>query len=394
MAGLYIHVPFCLRKCAYCDFYSIPYQGELIEAFGDSLQKEIRLYANDGWDSFSTIYFGGGTPSLLSPSTINQILSEIHGAFSITEHCEISMEANPGTIDLTNLKGFRSAGINRISLGVQSLNDEELALLGRIHRRGEVFEAVDALKSAGFDNFGLDLIYGLPDQELHSWLDSLQQAIALAPQHISCYLLQLDDDVPLAHSISTGQLQEPADELAAEMYYTTIDTLSQYGFDHYEISNFARSGFECQHNIGYWQVKPYLGLGPGAVTLVSGDGSLTRASNTRYINYSDVGSYVQHLCNDQLPLREELEHMQIQDLAIEAMIMGLRLTQGIDIPAFIERFDLNPLDQYKTVIDWGIAEGLLEVLPLQSQSENRPPTHLRLTRKGYFLSNEIFSRLL
>jgi len=386
VAGLYIHVPFCLRKCAYCDFYSIPVTPTLADAYAEALLAEIRersrnpgagIQEPESWSQniVETIYFGGGTPSLLPPAQVGRILEEAAKYFSLSGDCEITLEANPGTVNFENLKGFRAAGINRLSLGAQSFSDEELTLLGRLHKRREILEAVAAILRAGLENFGLDLIFGISGQTSGSWQRSLQEALALSPSHLSCYLLQMDESVPLARLIAEGSLEGLSEDEEADLYEVTVETLTESSFHHYEIANFALPGRECRHNINYWKQGEYLGMGPGAVSFIDG---------RRYRNMPDVQAYIENLSQGDSPPREELETMGERELAAEALMLGLRMTAGVDVEKFEERYGVSVFERFGEAIRKGLEDGLLEY---------QKPI-LKLTRKGLFLSNSVFREII
>lgn len=377
MPGLYIHVPFCLRKCAYCDFYSIPVSPTLADTYAEALLAEVRKIPPESCqpEIIETIYFGGGTPSLLKTGQVGRILEEAAEYFSLSGDCEITLEANPGTVNFENLKGFRAAGINRLSLGAQSLSDQELTLLGRLHQRRDILEAVTSIRRAGFDNFGLDMIFGIPGQNRESWESSLKEAVSLSPSHLSCYLLQMDENVPLARLIAEGSLKGLSEDEEAELYEVTIETLAENGFHHYEIANFALPGRECRHNLNYWRQGEYLGLGPGAVSFIDG---------RRYRNIPDVRAYIENLSSGISPPREELETMGERELAAEALMLGLRMTAGVDVEKFEERFGVSVFERFCEAIRKGLEDGLLEY---------QKPI-LKLARKGLFLSNSIFREMI
>lgn len=374
-AGIYIHVPFCIRKCSYCDFYSLPLtQRHDLDQYTRGLTEEIARQA-EGWKDrqFGTVYFGGGTPSLLHPEQVSRILDGLRQHLHLLPQPEISLEANPATLDRSGLRELKNAGINRISLGVQSFRDDELKILGRIHDAGEALQAVEDIFAAGFDNFNLDLIYGIPGQRLADWIYNLEQAVACRPQHISAYLLQLDPSVPLARRIDAGVYQVLNEDQEADMYYAALDDLAGNGFHHYEISNFARPGRECRHNLVYWQADEYLGLGPGAVSFREGrrwkNGEIMAGSDSMY----QAGHHI-----------EMLETMDHRGRFVDAMILGLRLTAGISRRQFMERFGIDFTQEYHAIIDEYVGEGLLIL----------DHDRLCLSRRGYFLSNLVMAELL
>ncbi len=376
-AGLYIHFPFCTHKCSYCDFYSLSYQADQVAAYCEALQREITEVAEDQtWRRIGSIYLGGGTPSLMKEIQLEALLSLIYTSFSVTLDCEITLEANPGTIGFNRLKAYREMGVNRISLGVQSFHESELQLLGRSHTCDQVFKAVDSLQSVGISNYGIDLIYGIPGQTMATWRQSLQEVVNLTPRHISCYLLQMDEMVPLALRIQDGEIESLSEEDEADMYYLAIHSLKRAGYLHYEISNFCQPGYASRHNLTYWEAGEYLGIGAGAVTFKGGQ---------RYRNLPRIDQYSQSLLvKETSPPREILEVLVGLELAIDAMMMGLRTMRGINIEKFAERFRIDPMVIFGKAITESIKEGLLEL--------NEP--WLKLTPRGYFLSNRVFLRLM
>ncbi len=371
-AGIYIHIPFCLRKCSYCDFYSVPVpEKDLLESYTDHLILELQAKASDWQDrNFSTIYLGGGTPSLIAPAQIDRIIASIFGSYNMLSEPEISMEANPATLSIQALKELKQAGINRLSLGVQSFQDDELQLLGRIHGAQEVWETVAGLERAGFTNYNIDLIYGIPGQSLQSWMNNLGMAVKCHPQHISTYLLQLDPATPLAKKIKQGALPEADEDLEASMYYSSIDYLQSEGYQHYEISNFSQPNYACRHNLIYWQAHEYLGLGAGAVSY---------RDDQRILNQADFKAYLNAIDGSQGCAVEVLETMSPREKFLDAIILGLRLTAGIRPEELLQRFGIDFSREYHATIEKLARQGLLNV------EEGR----IALSRKGYFLSNQV-----
>lgn len=374
---LYIHIPFCLKKCDYCDFYSISGSSpEMLERYSAALLSEIdRQAASFPAHHIRSIYFGGGTPSLLSVSQITAILERILLRFSVDSRAEISLEANPATIDQNKLAGMVKAGVNRLSLGVQSFDDGELRMLGRVHSSRQARETLRLIADLPLKNYNVDLIYGLPGQSINGWLNNLRQAVAFGPQHISMYLLQLEPDTPMGQAVEDNRLLLLGEDSEAEMYYAGIDYLSAQGYRQYEISNLSRPGAECRHNMFYWQAESYLGLGAGAVSFAQG---------RRWRNQPDMQAYLAAHQSKQDGLTEELERMDQPGLIADAVILGLRMTEGIDLAAFAGRFGLDLADRYDETIRRCQAEGLLEM----------KHGRLFLTRAGYFLSNQVMRRFL
>ena len=298
LGGVYVHIPFCLRKCLYCDFYSTA-DLSLKPAFLEALITEIAA-TDPGELVFDTIYFGGGTPSLLSPPEVARILGGLFSRFHFQEPVEITLEANPGTVGLESLKGLRSAGVNRLNIGVQSFQDENLAQLGRIHSAAQAQEALAAARRAGFGELGLDLIYGLPGQRRPAWFTDLRRALAYQPEHLSCYMLTLEPGTPLAERHRFGRFRPAPEARVAELFMATSEFLAGRGYLHYEVSNFARCGPSgcrqarvSRHNSKYWSHAPYLGFGPAAHSFLP---------PKRFWNHRDVARYVEDLRAGRRPL--------------------------------------------------------------------------------------------
>jgi len=374
--GIYIHIPFCLHKCDYCDFYSVPVTNlSLLEDYTCSVINELKLRKNEIDCPFTTVYLGGGTPSLLSPVQIERILATVFAHYQSQGEPEISMETNPATVNLTKLQDLRAAGVNRMSIGVQSFSDQDLKTLGRIHNGRDASAVLSDVSKAGFDNFNIDLIYGLPGQTLAAWHENLSQAMNFNPPHVSAYLLQLDQSTPLARKIEAGILNMLDDELEASLYYFTLNYLQGQGYQHYEISNFAKPNRECQHNLLYWRGSRYLGIGSGAVSF---DGQ------QRNLNQPPLDNYIEALLDHRLPPIKILETMDAGQRIIDVIIMGLRLTEGISRDDFQQRFGIDLLKDYQDIISNCQLQGLLEL-------EN---DRMYLTKRAYFLSNQVLSQFI
>ncbi|MDD3364655.1 MAG: radical SAM family heme chaperone HemW [Syntrophomonas sp.] len=374
--GIYIHIPFCLHKCEYCDFYSLPITDPVIlENYTRSVISELQRRALSLSSPFASIYLGGGTPSLLLPQQVERIVDSVFANYQPCSDLEISMEVNPATVNLQDLKGLRAAGINRLSVGVQSFADIELKTLGRMHGGYEAQATLRDVVKAGFNNFNIDLIYGLPGQTLSGWQENLSLAMKFNPQHISAYLLQLDESTPMARKVKSGTINLLDDELESELYYTTLNFLAEQGYCHYEISNFARPGYECRHNLLYWQAREYLGIGCGAVSFMN---------RQRIINQANLNHYIEDMLADRAPHIEILETMTPRQLAADAIILGLRLTGGIKREEFWERFGIDIMEEYRDVIKTCQVQGLLEI-------EN---DRIYLVKRAYFLSNQVFNQFM
>jgi oxygen-independent coproporphyrinogen-3 oxidase len=376
MASLYLHIPFCEHKCIYCDFYSIApaESGEthasLIDGFLSALETEIHMRAEDTrfHETVETIFFGGGTPSLLRPSDIENILNLLGSRFSIQTNAEITLETNPGTVDKQKLKEFRSAGINRISMGIQSFYDDDLRFLTRIHTASEAKQCVRDAYAAGFNNVSFDLIFSLPHQSLERWESNLKQAIELQPTHISCYSLIIEPGTPLFTMVQLKQVTPLDAENDAELYEFTIDFLSSHSFEQYEVSNFSKPNFKCRHNINYWNHSNYLSFGPSAHSFWK---------NERWWNISNIAAYTEQLNKHILPLSGG-EHISEAKMMEEAVFLGLR-SEGIDFEQFRLRYARDLLQENSFIISELIQQGRARI----------ESGRLLLTAKGYLVCDEI-----
>jgi oxygen-independent coproporphyrinogen-3 oxidase len=343
-AGIYIHIPFCSQKCPYCDFYSIT-DLSLKRQFLNSFLKEMTMIQNTAC-TFDTIYIGGGTPSILDGQDIVVILEAIHRLFHIHENSEITIEVNPGTVDLEKLKLYKTAGVNRINIGVQSFNDSNLIFLGRIHNKDDSISVINQARKAGFVNIGLDLIYGLPDQTMDSWLMDLQTAIDFKPEHMSCYMLTYEKDTDLWKKLKSKSFRPLPDKQVGEQFETTMDFLENNGYIQYEISNFANSSsgnFQkntSTHNQKYWSSAPYLGFGPSAHAYLE---------PKRSWNVRSVKKYISLLNKEKRPIDEE-ETLTVEQMMTEAVYLGLRKMNGIEIDAYNRKFNVIFKNQFEEVI--------------------------------------------
>lgn len=379
--GLYLHLPFCLRKCAYCDFASLPLEvaGGLSAArrYVNALCIEMDLRA--ATPEFSkalvdTIYLGGGTPTILPAEWLAELLARVRCRFSVTEHAEVTVEANPGTIDPPKVALLLSAGVNRLSLGVQSLSDQELRTLGRAQSAAEADEAVQAARSAGCRNLSVDLIYGLPNQTLERWRETLVQVLCWQPEHISCYGLTVEEGTPLAAQIEAGQLAPPDEDSSAGMYELAAECLTKAGYVQYEISNFARPGFECQHNRRYWTGGEYLGLGACAHSQRGG---------VRWNNSAQVPVYTAWLERGRLPVARA-EALGGRRRVGEALVLGLRCAEGVSEEEIAARCGMQPREAFGAEIGQLRRQGLLVL------EDGR----LRLPRRRWLVSNEVLSHFV
>ena len=326
--GIYVHVPFCKSKCVYCDFYSLPHAEERMDAYVKAVTAHLLETAPRAErHRVDTIYFGGGTPSYLGAKRLREILSVILKKYNVDKHAEITLEANPDSAqDWRELRTLRKAGFNRVSLGMQSADDGELAEIGRVHTAAQVRTAVDAVRKAKIENLSLDLIYGLPHQTMERWQANLEAAVALAPQHLSCYGLKVEKGTPLHARRDSAGL--PGDDAQADMYLSTVETLRHYGFFQYEISNFARPGFESRHNLKYWTLQEYAGFGPGAHSDFGG---------VRYAYERDLDTYIRGVL-EGTPMLSENERIPPLDRDTEYLMLGLRTVRGIAPKTFENRY--------------------------------------------------------
>jgi oxygen-independent coproporphyrinogen-3 oxidase len=387
--SLYVHIPFCRSKCAYCDFNSYAGQEALIPAYVGALLQEARAWSRVcGGKRVETVYFGGGTPSLLPLAEAERLIEGLRQRFAVATEAEVSLEANPESVDLAYLRGLRTLGFNRLSLGVQSFDEEELRFLGRIHTATGAAAAYDAARRAGFADVGLDLIFGLPEQRPSRWRRSLARALRLGPEHLSLYALTVEEGTPLARAMSEGKVQEPDEDAQAAMYTESEERLEAAGYEHFEISNWARPGHRCRHNLTYWETRPYLGLGAGAHSYLGG----CRFANTPlpkdYIELVQASGPPEEgaggLDLSRMPQVASLERLDEQTEMADTVILGLRLAEGVSLRRFRERFGVGLEERYAQEISELTAWGLLEV------SAGR----LRLTRRGRLLANEAFLRFL
>ena len=377
LGGVYLHIPFCKSRCSYCDFATDVYKsGEIVDRYVDALTSEI-LAAHDeknppanagGSDlSIDTIYFGGGTPSLLTPLQLEKILSAVDKQFAVQPELELTVEMNPATVTLEKLKDYRSLGVNRASFGVQTFDDTELKRLARGHNAEDARMTFRLLRDAGFENISFDLIAGLPRQTLADWERNLDEALTLQPEHLSLYLLEIHDGTPLATQVRDGRQPMPDEDLAAEMYELMLDKVTAAGYAQYEISNFARTGFESRHNTKYWRLEPVYGFG---VSAHSFDGS------QRYANERDTAKYVSLIegSGGAEVMREQI------DAASEFIFLGLRLNKGIDAAEYKTHFGIDLHEKYSAELNEIRDAGLIE-------TDGR---NFRLTRRGMLFSNEVF----
>lgn len=366
-AGVYLHIPFCKSRCSYCDFATDVYRSsDAVDRYVDALVEEISGFPGEN-SGVDTIYFGGGTPSLLLPEQVDLILRAVHDRFGVSAGSEVTMEMNPATVTSESLAAYRQLGVNRASFGVQTFNERDLKLLARGHNAEDARRTFRLLRDAGFDNVSFDLIAGLPGQSMDDWRRNLDEALSMEPEHLSLYLLEIHEGTPLAEQLRSGRRPMPDEDAAAGMYEIMIDTLEAAGYLQYEISNFAQPGFESRHNTKYWRLDPVYGFG---VSAHSFDGT------ERYSNHRDTSEYVLRI---KAFGAAEVDREPI-DLAAETAFLGLRLNRGIEIAEYRRRFGIDLVQKTADFLD----NGLL----------TKDTHRLKLTRKGMLYSNEVFSILV
>jgi putative oxygen-independent coproporphyrinogen III oxidase len=374
IAGIYIHIPFCATRCHYCNFATGGYEADLAARYTAAVREEIEradVSAHPAMRRVDTIYFGGGTPTTLTVGQISSLIDACRNAFDVAPDSEITAEANPGSISQNYLEELRLAGVNRLSFGAQSFDEGELRMIGRTHSAEDARAAIRTARAAGFANLSLDLIAGLPEQKMETWRRNLEEVFALSPDHVSVYMLELYKDAPLLHRINRGELRAIDDELTVEMYFALMDEAERRGFEHYEISNWARPGFESRHNLKYWIGAPYWAFGVSA----AGYDGQARWSNTRNIH-----EYLAKIESGQTPLAERVE-LDDDDRQSENLFLRLRLKDGVDLNEHFRRFGVDALERYHDEIERLREAGLIEL------GENR----LKISRAGTVLANEVFA---
>lgn len=375
MPALYIHIPFCLSKCHYCSFSSWAGMDSLHSRYVTALLRELeQTAATTSTAPLTSVFIGGGTPTILTGAALADIVKLCRELFGFASDAEISIEANPGTVDLEKLTLIRASGINRLSLGVQSFHDAELQRLGRPHSADDAACARRLARMAGFDNINLDLMYGLPGQSPQSWQESLEQAFALAPTHLSLYELSVEEGTPFQTQLHEGRLALPEEEELSVMDEITANLCRQAGFIHYEISNYARPGCQCRHNINYWENGPYLGLGAAAVSCIDGRRQQRISEPLRYCE----------LIEGEKPVVGEEEWLEPEASFRETVIMGLRMTQGVSRERLRQRYNMDIETCYGPTLTRLMNQGLLEL----------SATTLRLTSTGRRFANQVMAELV
>ncbi len=376
--GIYIHVPFCVRKCSYCSFYSVAGQDKWFDQFVAAVHAQIKQAAQSKWSrerQVESIFFGGGTPTVLDPEQLVFLLQQCGLRFGYQhQEIETSIEVNPATIDYDGLVRLRRGGFNRISIGVQSLHDRELKRLGRLHTADDALHTVAMAREAGFTDLSMDLMYGLPGQHVAAWQQTLDQALAVAPDHLSIYELTLEQGTPFFARAGQGELDLPDEDEVLAMLDHTSRIMERADFQRYEISNYARPGHECRHNVNYWNNGSYLGFGPGAVTCKSG---------LRMTALADVEQFCMRM-QAGLPVYADEEELNPEERFRETVIMGLRMIRGISLNALEKRFAINLITYYGATLEQLMRQQLLEI------HQGR----LRLTKRGLLLANTVMAELV
>ena len=375
-AGLYVHVPFCLGKCSYCAFVSWPCRRPPA-GYPAALLAQARQLAALPWSrerTFSSLFIGGGTPTIYAAGVLTDLLARLRELFAFSPGAEISLEANPDTLDPAMLVQLRRGGFNRLSIGIQSFDDHLLRAIGRRHDSRLARQAVEWARRAGFADLNLDLIYGLPGQSRRQWDADIATALELAPEHLAIYQLTPEENTPLGRAVAAGTLQLPGEDQSADLEQDARQTLRQAGYDHYEVANYCLTGHACRHNINYWHNGSYLGLGTAAVSCLSG---------LRLVNVASPGRYQRLLAAGLAPYAEA-EALGREARFRETLIMGLRLRRGLKIAEFKRRFALTPQEYYGPILDELVDQGLLKV--------NRE--RIALSERGFVLANQVLCRLV
>ena len=372
-SSVYIHIPFCATKCYYCAFNTDAFHKEQAEAYLIALREEMALYAPKT-APLKTIFIGGGTPSILSAAALEQLFADLRAHFQIRSDAEITVECNPGTVDAEKLQTMRDAGVNRLSFGLQAMQDEMLQQLGRIHTVADFLDSYHLARDFGFDNINIDLLFALPEQTMTAWRQTLAAVIALDPAHISVYNLVMEEATPFYEWWQAGELHLPSADTEADMFHYAIETLTAHGYVHDEICNFARPGYTARHNLVYWNNQACIGLGAGACGYLDGG---------RYANLRGIADYIATLRQGTKPIVDS-EHLTGRAEKAETLMLALRKREGISLAAYQSRFGEAVETEFGDACQKWIALGLLE----------HSGTHLRLTDRGLFLANEVFVELM
>ncbi|MEA2104387.1 MAG: radical SAM family heme chaperone HemW [Candidatus Cloacimonadota bacterium] len=370
--AVYIHIPFCTKKCAYCGFYSVNYDADSVERYFKNLRNSISNFPYKNEYEVSTIYFGGGTPSLIPFHQLYSVVSAIVNNFSVNKNAEVTLEANPLNISKSSAKDYRILGINRISLGAQSFIDSELKSLGRLHTHKEIQPAVENIRRNCTENISLDLMFGIPSQSKKTWETSLQKAAELNPNHISSYCLSLENNTYMKNNASSYDF--PDEDLQREMYYFMLDFLAENGLEQYEISNFSKSGYKSKHNLAYWHGDEYIGFGAAAHSFYK---------MRRIANPANIENYCGRIEDGNYPFESDKEISE-REFISDKIVLGLRLSEGIYLPEFKNKYNFDVEKNFKKIISQLIKSDFL------MKKDNR----LKLTRKALFVSNSILSEFI
>ena len=377
--GIYIHIPFCMQKCLYCDFVSYINKSECVKEYINCMIKEIQSYDFKKYN-ITTIYIGGGTPSFIESDYIKEIINVIQNKLEKNdtrwEDIEITIEVNPGTVTLEKLNDYKTVGINRISLGLQATQDRLLKQIGRIHNYKDFLEAYELLKRVGFNNINVDLMIGLPNQSIKDLKESLEKIIKLDPNHISVYSLIIEDGTPISKLLDEEKIKLPDEEIERQMYWYVKNKLELNGYNHYEISNFSKKGKESKHNLNCWKQKQYIGIGAAAHSYFK---------DIRYSNTNNIEEYIKNIKENNIEKNRKIEEKQtIEDKKNEFMMLGFRMIEGVNIADFKAKFVDNPLYVYREKIKKLTDEGLIEV----------DLNNIKLTNKGLDLANVVFEEFI
>lgn len=373
--GLYIHIPFCIKKCLYCDFCSFESTEIEQEKYVKALIEEMKLVSKEhGRLLISTIFIGGGTPTAINSELIKHIMNNAKEVFKVMDSAEITIESNPGTITIEKLKDYKECGVNRISIGLQAIQNDLLKTLGRIHTYETFLDSYQLIRQAGFKNVNIDLMYGLPNQTEEEWQETIMEIVALSPEHISAYSLKVEEGTAFEKLEEKGIIKIPSEEVDRRNHHEAISFFSRNGYEQYEISNFAKPGYECKHNLIYWENKNYIGLGLGAHGYIK---------NSRYGNLTDMDQYCLSVANNKLPI-ESIEEITKHDEMFESIMLGLRLNKGLSLEGFKKRFGYELESLIGTLLEDLITEKLLYL-----DSGN-----LKFTSYGMDISNNVLVRIL
>lgn len=373
--GIYVHVPFCVRKCNYCDFYSVKHNEEKEKNYINAILTEIKSYEKSGSEYIvDSIFFGGGTPTIIKPQNLRLIIEEIKNIFQLDKNCEISMEANPNSLSDDNLTAYKEMGINRLSIGIQSLNDEILKNIGRLHDKGEALDALNRAKLHGFDNINTDVMFNIPGQNIDDITNTIKDIIKHGVKHISFYSLKLEYGTPMFEMEKNKKIIMPEEDDEREMYYAGRRIMEEHHLMQYEISNFALKGFECRHNLKYWNQDEYIGFGPSAHSFLN---------NERFSNCSDLELYCENAMKGDFnrTVHEKLDH---EGLMFEYLMLRLRLNAGLDTETFKKKFNMDFHEKYSAQIKYLINNELIE-----SKDNN-----IKLTHRGMDISNYVFEQFM